>query len=259
MPRPKKCRRVCSLPPSSAFIPTGGGEEKQPVILTVDEYETIRLIDREGLSQEECGAYMEIARTSAQLIYASARKKLASALVDGLPLKIEGGDYRLCGGEETACPFGGCQKRRCCEVFEEKQTGGTTMMKIAAAYENGQIFQHFGHSEQFKVYDVEQGKVTGFAVVDTQGSGHGALAGFLRELRVDTLICGGIGAGARTALAEAGIRVYGGVSGEADGAVDALLAGSLAYDPDAACSHHHGEEGEHTCTEHGCEEHHHGG
>lgn len=127
-------------------------------------------------------------------------------------------------------------------------------MKIAVTYENGNVFQHFGHTEQFKVYETADGKVTGSEVIDTNGSGHGALAGLLSGLNIDTLICGGIGAGAQTALAEAGINLYGGVSGSADDAVNALLAGTLAYNPDVRCSHHehHGEE--HHCGEnkHGC-------
>lgn len=127
-------------------------------------------------------------------------------------------------------------------------------MKIAVTYENGNIFQHFGHTEQFKVYDVEDGKVSGSKIVDTNGSGHGALAGFLSGLNVDTLICGGIGGGAQVALAEAGIRLYGGVSGSADDAVNALLAGNLEYNAEVKCEHHdhHGEG--HSCGEdkHGC-------
>ena len=81
-------------------------------------------------------------------------------------------------------------------------------MKIAATYEDGKIFQHFGHSENFKVYDVEGGKVTGAIVVNTNGSGHGALAGLLKNLQVETLICGGIGGGAIEALGSAGIKVH---------------------------------------------------
>ena len=78
-------------------------------------------------------------------------------------------------------------------------------MNIAVTYENGKVFQHFGHTEQFKIYSVTDGKVVGSQVVDTNGSGHGALAGFLHEHSVDILICGGIGMGAQMALAEAGI------------------------------------------------------
>ena len=124
-------------------------------------------------------------------------------------------------------------------------------MKIAVTYENGEVFQHFGHSEQFKIYDVQDGRVTAARVVPTEGSGHGALAGFLAERRVDTLLCGGIGGGAKAALAEAGIAVYGGVTGPADGAVEAFLQGSLRYDADSACSHHD-HEGGHSCGEHAC-------
>ena len=121
-------------------------------------------------------------------------------------------------------------------------------MRIAVTYQNGQIFQHFGHTAQFKIYDVENGTVTACEVVDTQGSGHGALAGMLSALDVNALICGGIGGGAQSALAAAGITLYAGVSGEADMAVGALLAGKLNYDPNAKCDHHDHHHGEgHTC------------
>ena len=106
-------------------------------------------------------------------------------------------------------------------------------MKVAVTYENGEVFQHFGHSEAFKLYEVEGGEVKSSEVVPTNGSGHGALAGFLRERGVEVLICGGIGAGAQNALAEAGIKLYGGVSGSADSAVQALIEGNLSYNPDA--------------------------
>lgn len=255
MPRPKKRRKVCSLPENPAFLPLNGDAGKEPVILAVDEYEAIRLIDKEGLSQGECGTYMRIARTSVQLIYASARKKIAESLVDGLPLKIEGGDYRLCDGQETACGPGGCWRRRSgCQNVQYQTTEGNENMKIAVTYEDGRVFQHFGHTAQFKIYEVEQDRVCSSEILNTNGSGHGALAGFLRDLGVRTLICGGIGGGAGAALAEAGIELYGGVSGDADTAVAALLAGELAFDPNAACSHHHGDG--HTCGDHGCGSHH---
>ena len=133
-------------------------------------------------------------------------------------------------------------------------------MKIAVTYENGKVFQHFGHTEQFKLYDVEEGKVVSSQVVDTNGSGHGALAGFLGEHGVDVLICGGIGGGARNALAQAGIQLFPGASGDADAQVEALLADRLSYDPDTVCAHHHdhgeghdcGSHHGHDCGEHGC-------
>ena len=126
-------------------------------------------------------------------------------------------------------------------------------MKIAVTYENGQIFQHFGHTEQFKIYTVEDGKIVSSEVVDTNGSGHGALAGFLSEQSVAVLICGGIGGGAQMALAMANIQLYGGVSGDADKAVAAFLANELQYNPNVRCNHHEHEHGEgHTCGSHGC-------
>ena len=102
-------------------------------------------------------------------------------------------------------------------------------MRIAVTYENGAVFQHFGHTENFKIYDVLDGKVEKSEVVNTNGQGHGALATFLKSRNVDTLICGGIGGGAQSALTEAGIKFYGGVAGSADDAVNALLRGNLQY------------------------------
>lgn len=129
--------------------------------------------------------------------------------------------------------------------------------RIAVTYENGEVFQHFGHTERFKVYDVENGEIRITSIVNTNGSGHGALADLLRKGHVDALICGGIGAGAKRALDEAGIALYGGVTGSTDKAVEALLAQKLEYQADAACGHegehHHGghEEGQaHFCGGH---------
>ena len=128
-------------------------------------------------------------------------------------------------------------------------------MRVAVTYENGEIFQHFGHTAQFKVYDIQDGKIVASEIVDTNGSGHGALAGLLNVMKVDALICGGIGGGAQMALAEAGIKLYGGVSGSADAAAQALAEGKLDYNPAVRCDHHdhHGEG--HTCGSHGCGSH----
>ncbi len=127
-------------------------------------------------------------------------------------------------------------------------------MKIAVTYANGTVFQHFGHTETFQVYEVNGGTVCSVHLLSANGSGHGALAGLLAANQVDVLICGGIGGGARTALTEAGIQVYGGVSGDAEAAVTALLKGQLQFDPDARCSHHDHEHGngECSCGKHSC-------
>ena len=126
-------------------------------------------------------------------------------------------------------------------------------MKIAVPYENGEIFQHFGKTKTFKVYEIEDGSVASTELLDAAGEGHGALAGQLAKLGVQTVICGGIGGGAQMALKEAGITLYGGVSGDADEAVRALIKGELGYNPNVQCNHH-GEHhhGEHTCGSHGC-------
>ena len=226
MPRPVRCRRIERLPVYRSFSPDDISAEES-VRMTVDEYEALRLLDDEGLTQEACAAKMNVARTTVTAIYDSARKKVADALVHGKRLLIAGG----------CCEF---------EPVEIRQTimeKGSTCMRTAVTYENGEVFQHFGHTEQFRLYDAENGRITGAQTVNTNGSGHGALAGFLQTAKVDALICGGIGMGARMALADAGIRLYAGVQGSADAAAKALAEGTLSYDPNARCDHHdHGED-----------------
>lgn len=120
-------------------------------------------------------------------------------------------------------------------------------MKIAVTHKDGQIFQHFGQTTEFKVYDVEDGKVASSSVVSTDGASCGALAGFLTTNEVNAVICGGIGVGAQNALERFDIKLYAGVKGDADAAVDALLSDTLEYETDANCSHD--EEG-HECGAH---------
>ena len=114
-------------------------------------------------------------------------------------------------------------------------------MKIAVTYENGTVFQHFGHSEHFKLYEIENNEIKSSLIVGADGYGHHELAGFLKQQKVDTLLCGGIGGGAIAALSAAGIRIYAGCKGSADEAVSALLSGRLAYDPEPGCPHHAGQ------------------
>lgn len=256
MPRPTKCRRVCHFPKNLEFMPAQNMGEKESIILNVDEYETIRLIDMEKLSQEQCSEFMQVARTTVQRIYENAREKIAKTLVEGYPLRIEGGDFWLCDGKNANCGYEMCFKQQYHTQHEKPK--GDNIMRIAVTYENGEIFQHFGHTEKFKVYDVENEKIIASEVVDTNGSGHGALAGVLTALNANVLICGGIGGGAQMALHAAGIELFGGVSGKADQAVEEFITGRLAYNPDVKCEHHHGEE--HECGDHGCGgEHHCGG
>ena len=238
MARRQRCRWIGGYPDCWEFSPEEPASEAT-VVMTLDEFETIRLLDREGLTQEQCAERMGVSRPTVTAIYDSARKKVAEALVDGKRLLLRGGSYQLHG-----------------QSAPDISQKGTNQMRIAVSYENGEIFQHFGHTEQFKLYDAEGGKIVGEQIVDTNGSGHGALAGFLKAAQADALICGGIGMGARNALAEAGITLYGGVTGSADAAAQALAQGNLQFDPDAKCDHHghhHGED--HDCGHHG---HHHG-
>ena len=233
MPRPTRSRRIEGYPEHWSFSPDNA-DDAEEVILALDEYEAIRLIDRERLTQEQCAARMGVARTTVTAIYENARAKLAQVIVDGKRLRISGGSYQIIRHEMR-------------QIIEK----GQTAMRIAVTYENGEIFQHFGRTEHFKLYNIEDGTITNEQIVETGGSGHGALAGFLRAAQVDALICGGIGPGAQMALAEAGITLYGGVSGNADAAAKALAEGRLAYDPDAHCDHHdHAGEG-HDCAHDG--------
>ena len=135
-------------------------------------------------------------------------------------------------------------------------------MKIAVTYDNGNVFQHFGRTEQFKIYDVENGKIVSSEVIGNDGLGHGALAGLLANNAINVLICGGLGGGAMNALTSAGIEVVAGATGNTDAAVEAYLKGELVSSG-ANCDHHdhhHGED--HVCGDHGCghhEEHDEGG
>ena len=113
MPRPKKYRKVCCLPESNVFGPVPARRAKEGIVeLTVDEYETLRLIDYEGMSQEDCASSMNVARTTVQRMYCEARKKIADALVNSRLIKIEGGDYKLYDEQERKYGCGSCRKHR---------------------------------------------------------------------------------------------------------------------------------------------------
>ncbi len=126
-------------------------------------------------------------------------------------------------------------------------------MIIAVPYDNGNIFQHFGHATNFKLYDADNGTIRKTEIVSTVGKGHGALAAFLTQHNVETLICGGIGSGAQTALRLCGIKLCGGVTGSADDAVKQYLHASLKYVYAPTCIH--GDADGHACSENGCGHH----
>ena len=242
MARTPRCRRIHCYPDYWSFAPQDA-EQGEVISMSLDEYEAIRLIDREKLTQEQCALRMGVARTTVTSIYESARSKLAEVLVEGKGLRIGGGSYQLVG-----------------QRVDNVTTKGENRVRIAVTYDNGDIFQHFGHTEQFKLYDVEDGTIVNTQIVDSNGSGHGLLASFLKQAEVDALICGGIGMGAQMALVEAGIKLYAGVQGSADEAAKALTAGTLNYDPDARCDHHEHHSGGSApsgyCDHDHCAEHH---
>ncbi len=241
MPRPKRCRRICGYPDYWSFAPEEP-DIHETVLFMLDEFETIRLIDYQKMTQEECAREMGVSRATVTGIYEQARFKIADAMVNGKRIRITGGTYRIDSIPASA---------------QIKEKGGN-IMRIAVTCEQGMVGQHFGRTEQFKIFDVAEGKIIASQVIDTNGTGHGALAGFLRAAEVEVLICGGIGMGARDALAEVGIQILPGVSGNVDDAVKSYLAGDLSYDPDTVCHHHdheHGEGGCHHgggCGSHGC-------
>ena len=231
--RREKLRHVGIIPEYRGFTPDGLASG-DAIDMTVDELEVLRLCDLEGLNQEAVAQHMGIARTTVAAICSRAHRKVANALVNGRAIVIEGGNiaYSLITTTTAAWPA------------KEVDT-----MRVATTYDNGNIFMHFGRSEQFKIYDIQDGKVLNEQVVGTGGTGHGALAGLLANGGVDTLICGGIGGGAINALTQAGIKVYAGAQGNCDACVEALIAGALAQTGEATCDCH-GHDHEHI-HEHG--------
>ncbi|MBQ6404069.1 MAG: DUF134 domain-containing protein [Oscillospiraceae bacterium] len=230
MARKQRCRQISSYPDYWEFSPEES-ESDLTIFMTLDEFETIRLLDREGLTQEQCAERMGVARTTVTAIYESARRKIAETLVDGRRLRIGGGHYQLCD-----------------QGAGHIQPKEADCLRLAIPYDGGMIFPHFGRTAQFKLYDLKDQTVVRAQLADTGGAGHGALAGFLKAANADVLICGGIGMGAQNALAEAGVRLCAGVSGAADAAAEAFADGTLRYDAETICARHehaHGEE--HPC------------
>ncbi len=234
MARPFRCRRIRKLPDHWSFR-CEDDDQNDMIVMSLDEYETIRLLDIEKMTQEECAASLDVARTTVTAIYENARSKLARHIVEGRPLRILGGSYMLVS-----------------DRIHEIQKKEDDTMRIAMTYEDGTVGQHFGRTEYFKVYDIEEGKIVTEQVVSTNGEGHGALAGILKQLSVDTLICGGIGMGARMALEELGIGLLPGVSGDCDEMIRAYLNNTLSCDPDETCHHHDHEQGHDCHHDEGC-------
>ena len=220
MARPTKARMIENIPSKSWFKEVG--EENGNVLeMYYEEFEVIRLIDYEHLSQSQCALHMHISRSSVQALYEEARKKLARFLVEGGKLHLVGGHYEILKKERTIT------------------------MKIAVTYDQGMVFQHFGKTETFKIYEVDDNQIVDERLMSNQGKGHGALVDLLKEAGVDVLICGGIGAGARNFLNKAGITLFAGAVGDCDRQVEAYLNGTLPKNEAVDCHEHEGHHCHH--------------
>lgn len=243
MPRPKKCKKVSCLPIIKGFKPIGTPMKEilDSLTMTVEEYETIRLIDFKGFTQQECAEQMGVSRTTITAIYMQARKKISEAIVLGKVLIIEGGDFIFYEKQE--------KNKKVCKYLKIRRD---EKMKIAVTYENGNVFGHFGHTEEFKIFTTEKNNIVSSEIISTNGEGHGNLARFLKKNNVEILICGGIGGGAKIALSEQNIKFYPGVTGSADEAVQNLLNNNLKFNFNEECNHHekgnHHHEEEHKCS-----------
>lgn len=224
MARPRKFRNVCDFPDNDRFGPLGrGAGEENIIIMPLDQYETIRLIDLEGLTQEECSDQMNIARTTVQRIYSDARKNLAESLVNGKVLKIEGGDYKLCNGKGRFCGRGNCNRRRqgrnrtFVKNKEEERKTMRISMPVNEKTIKTELADSFGRAPYFLIYNVET-KETDFVENKASSSPGGAgiiAAQTLVDSQADILISPRCGQNAADVLKAANIKLYKSLEGSA--------------------------------------------
>ena len=246
MPRPEKQRRVCPLSKERRFNTDGNAPALE---IRADELEALRLCDLEELSQTEAATRMGVSRGTLQRLLYSAHRQVAFALVRGRSIHLDPPTESRCAQAD------GCgRKCRFCRNQRKTTPKGGKNMIIAVTSANGEVFQHFGHTPEFTLYETKGDELLGPRVIPTGGSGHGALADILDALGAEVLICGGIGGGAQMALDEIGVKVVGGASGKVADVVAAFLKGELEVNPDFQC-HHHDHDAGHKCGEHGCGEH----
>lgn len=226
MPRPRKCRKVCQMPRSLEFRPVDGNKEKEKIILTVDEYEAIRLIDKQGFSQEECSTYMKVSRATVQMIYNSARKKLAEALVSARSLRIQGGDYQLCDGEEEFCNCGGCKKHRRVWTHVEKEDG---KMRIAIPLDENKkdVCIVLARAPYFLFHEDGKDTVIENPAAAAQGGAGIQVAQFLVDNRIDALITVRCGQNAAEVFQAAEMKIYKSVNKVAADDLNAWKEGKL--------------------------------
>lgn len=236
MPRPKKCRKVCQMPEIREFQPVGKSLCQSAVVLSVDEYEAIRLIDKQGFSQEECGRYMQIARTTVQAIYDSARKKLAEALVSGLPLKIEGGDIKLCDGKEEYCGCGGCRRHRLRQILMQYKEGGKMRIALPLDENKQDICVALSRAPYFLFYDEDAQTIVENPAANAQGGAGIQAAQFLVDNGVKVLITVRCGQNSADVFTAVGMKIYKSVGKTAFEDLNAFEEGRLEE-----LTHFHGE------------------
>ena len=215
------------MPKHRDFAPLNTEEAGEQINLKVDEYETIRLIDKEGFSQEQCGAYMQIARTTVQQIYTTARKKLADALVDGCPIRIEGGQYQLCNGDEEFCPCEGCAKRRQALLDAQKEE---KRMKIAIPLDENKVdvCVTFGRAPYFLFAENGTEEILENPAAEAEGGAGLQAAQFLVDRKAGTLITVRCGENAAEVFQAAGMKIYKAEGKTAAENLQALQEGKLA-------------------------------
>lgn len=229
MPRPVKRRKVCCLPDVDSFGPRGKRDNIGEIIMTVDEYETIRLIDLDGMTQQQCAEQMKIARTTVQRIYDDARKKIADAIINGKGLVIHGGNYSVCKGRGAGCGKTGCRRKE----MEKIEIGRVKSMRIALPVDGNNdgalVSANFGRAPFFAVYGPDENKVEyirNLAVNSTGGAGVQA-AQCVVDSGADTAIVPRLGQNAAEVLKAAGINVYKSEGEFVKGNLDKLAAGEL--------------------------------
>ncbi len=229
MPRPHKKRCISERPKCNRFIPES--ENYDEIHLSLDEYETIKWIDAQGLSQENCATVMNVSRTTVQRAYASARQKIGLALVNVSSLVIEGGPINF----GANIPFS-----------KHQWKDGECNMKIAIGLNNNQVSMHFGSCNDFRIINVEDGKVISTEDIHDEVSTHHDRPQFLKNLGVEVLILGGIGKGAYNRLVPLGIEVLNGSGLTIDEALDQYLNKTLTSPLQShECSGHHNHKHEH--------------
>ncbi len=207
IPRPRKCRKVCRLPENDGFLPLRDAPTLDAIVINVDEYETLRLIDREGFSQEQCGEYMHIARTTVQQIYTSARKKLADALVEGRRIQITGGDYRLCDGGETFCGCGGCHWHKT-QNPNEHSRGETMKIAIPLDENKVDVCPVLARAPFFLLCEGGQQTIAENPAAAAQGGAGIQVAQFLVDSGITALITPRCGQNAADIFTVADIKIY---------------------------------------------------